>query len=267
MKRSSLILLFATSAMLAASTTLALITDYTYDAAGRLVRADYSNGGRIDYVYDANGNLIQRITTGGGDVIYTLIYRAGAGGRIDGVATQLVNAGESGTAVSAVVEDAAAAFGRWSDGRTEPVRTEINVQAHRTVYAQFRSIDGADLDWYAARGIAPNPGETWTDVDARAVAGKGTTLRHENIADLNPNDTNSLFRILRIAPGPHMIVHFEPGSTGRVYSLQFTDNLTDDVWTNVPGAGPRMGVGGPDTMTDTNEPPAGNIYRIGVQLP
>ena len=36
---------------------------YSYDAAGRLARADYGGGTRIDYAYDANGNLLQRTTT------------------------------------------------------------------------------------------------------------------------------------------------------------------------------------------------------------
>jgi|Deesub1362A_J573_1020465.scaffolds.fasta_scaffold17696_3 YD repeat-containing protein len=33
---------------------------YTYDAAGRLVGADYGEGQVITYTYDANGNLLQR---------------------------------------------------------------------------------------------------------------------------------------------------------------------------------------------------------------
>lgn len=101
---------------------------YTYAAAGRLTRADYGGGTTIDYVYDANGNLLQRIVTGDGEVTYTLIYRAGTGGSIDGVATQIVAAGESGAAVSAVVEDAGAVFGRWSDGNPDLARTDTDVQ-------------------------------------------------------------------------------------------------------------------------------------------
>ena len=36
---------------------------YSYDEAGRLIRADYGNGASIRYVYDANGNLIETATT------------------------------------------------------------------------------------------------------------------------------------------------------------------------------------------------------------
>lgn len=42
---------------------------YTYDAAGRLIKADYGEGRTITYAYDANGNLLDRVVTGAGPVI------------------------------------------------------------------------------------------------------------------------------------------------------------------------------------------------------
>ena len=45
---------------LPASFANALTTTYTYDAAGRLVGAEYDIGASITYHYDANGNLVQR---------------------------------------------------------------------------------------------------------------------------------------------------------------------------------------------------------------
>lgn len=36
---------------------------YTYDAAGRLISADYGSNSTT-YTYDDNGNLLQRLTTG-----------------------------------------------------------------------------------------------------------------------------------------------------------------------------------------------------------
>ena len=42
----------------------AVAITYTYDAAGRLVSADYGKGASTAYSYDAAGNLVQR-TTGG----------------------------------------------------------------------------------------------------------------------------------------------------------------------------------------------------------
>ncbi len=40
-------------------TSAASIISYTYDDAGRLVKADYKEGKSITYTYDANGNLLQ----------------------------------------------------------------------------------------------------------------------------------------------------------------------------------------------------------------
>ncbi len=241
---------------------------YSYDDAGRLTNAAYSGGAGIAYVYDDNGNLLQRTTTAGGAVTHTLIYRAGTGGSVDGlpVVTQQVAQGQSGAAVAAVVEEAGAAFGRWSDGKTDVTRTDVNVQADLDVTAQFRSTGGADLDWYAARGIAPESGETWADVDARAVPAKGTTLLHENIADTDPSDPSDTFRILAISNGPPVGVAFAPASAARDYTLQATTQLTTGPWTNVPGAGPRTGTGGPDAMSDDGAEPA-RFYRVKVEVP
>lgn len=246
---------------------------YTYDNNGRLTTADYGGVASITYTHDANGNILQRTTTADGTFIYTLIYRAGTGGSVDGqpVVTQQVAAGESGTAASAVVEDTGADFRRWSDGNTDATRTDTNVQADLDVTAQFRSTGGADLDWYSARGIAPDGGETWADVDARPVPAKGTTLREENLADTDPDDPDDRFEILAIDPGPPPVITFRPGSTNRLYTLHTIDDLVSGIWTNVPSAGPLAGQGeGPsrqDTLTDENDPPTGPFYRVTVKLP
>jgi hypothetical protein len=195
-----------------------------------------------------------------------LIYRAGTGGAIVGAATQQVAAGGSGAAVEAVASGGGAAFHAWSDGRATAARTDTNVQANLNVMAAFRSAGGADLDWYAARGIAPGGGETWGDVDARPVPAKGTTLLLENLADTDPDDTNDVFRVTAVSNGPPLTVRFQPGSTGRVYTLQFAADLVGGSWSNVPGQGPRPGTGGPDTMVDTNALPA-RFHRVNVELP
>ena len=199
---------------------------------------------------------------------HTLVYRAGTGGGLSGETEQFIADGESGSAVEAVVEDAGAEFAGWSDGNPDQIRIDTNVRGDLDVTALFRSTGGADLDWYAERGIAPNNGEDWTDVDARPVAGKGTTLRHENIADTDPDDPSDTFRILDISSGPPFVITFRPASTERVYTLKTTDDLVDGPWIKVPGAGPRPGGGeATDTLTDDNESTKGPFYRVEVELP
>ena len=39
-----------------------------------------------------------------------------------------------------------------------------------------------------------------------------------------------------------------------------------DAWTNVPGRGPRLGLGGPDGMAPLANSPA-RLYRLRVQAP
>jgi YD repeat-containing protein len=258
-------------ALIGAPAFAAETVTYSYDDAGRLTNAAYSGGVGIAYAYDAAGQLLRRTTTEGGATTYTLIYRAGTGGAIIGAATQQVAAGESGTAVSAVEDDASAAFHAWSDGYTNPARTDANVRDNLDVTARFRSVGGADLDWYSARGIAPEPGEDWSGVDARAVPEKGTTLRQENIADTDPSDPSDRLEVLAMEPGPPPRITFRPGSTNRLYTLRAMEDLISGVWTNVPGAGPRVGAGtgenGQDTLVDENDPPVGSFYSVEVELP
>ena len=50
---------FVVSLLLAAALGAAAVS-YTYDDAGRLVKADYGNGQVITYTYDNAGNLLSR---------------------------------------------------------------------------------------------------------------------------------------------------------------------------------------------------------------
>lgn len=250
------------------SASAAETVTYSYDDAGRLTNAAYGGGASIAYAYDANGNLLLRTVTAAGGTTYTLVYLSGAGGSIVGVATQQVAAGGSGSPVEAAGADTSVVFGAWSDSRGDNPRTDTNVMADLMVTAGFESAGGAALDWYAGHGFAPEGGELWSDLDRRIAAGKGTTLLHEYIADTDPNDTGDVFRVLSVSNGPPLTVQFQPGSTGRVYTFQYTDDLNPpENWTDVPGTDTRPGVGGVDGLSDTNLPPTKRAYRIQVEVP
>ncbi len=48
---------------------------YTYDDAGRLIRAAYGDGTIISYTYDAAGNLLTRLVTQNFEIYLPLIMR------------------------------------------------------------------------------------------------------------------------------------------------------------------------------------------------
>ena len=68
----------------------------------------------------------------------TLTYIAGSGGTISGTATQTIDKGASGTAVTAT-PNTGYAFEKWSDNKTTATRTDTNVQVSATYTATFKS--------------------------------------------------------------------------------------------------------------------------------
>lgn len=124
--------------------------------------------------------------------------------------------------------------------------------------------DGVPDRWYHRFGLdaaSPTIGGEHGDADPFPNA-------EEYAADTDPTNSASYFHLLSISNGPPPAVRFEPGSTGRIYSFQFTDDLLDGAsWSNVPGVPPRPGTGGVDGMSDGNAPPAKRNYRIRVEVP
>ena len=116
--------------------------------------------------------------------------------------------------------------------------------------------------WEEAHGLNPSD---WTDA-FRDSDEDGCANGEEWLADTDPTNDASFFCITNVTPASPYTVYFH-SSTGRVYTMGGATDLVDGAWTNVLGAGPRLGAGGVDSMTDTNEPPAGPFYRLEVQMP
>lgn len=248
--------------LMGASVTPVAATHYAYDEAGRLLQADYGGGQTIDYGYDANGNLTLRSASSGAEFI--LVYTALSGGTIDGVATQIVALGGSGAPVSAVTHPYYS-FVQWSDGLGTAGRTDTNVTANLSVAAQFSAIlaaGGTPHWWLAGHGYTADfdAAEASNDDDDPFTAGQ------EYVADTDPTNPASFFQILAIDSGPPAVVTFEPGSPARLYTFQFSEDLADGIWSNVPGAFPRLGFGGEDAMQDAGAS-ARPIYRLQVDMP
>ena len=70
---------------------------------------------------------------------YTLVYMAGAGGKIMGEQIQIVDEGDDAETVTAVPKDGYAFVG-WSDGVQEAERTDTNVKGDIDVVANFSQV-------------------------------------------------------------------------------------------------------------------------------
>ena len=81
---------------------------------------------------------------------YTLTYTAGTGGSIEGSATQVVDYGSDGTAVTAAASTGYH-FVRWSDGATTAIRSDVGVTSGIDVTAVF-AIDTHTLTYTAGAG-------------------------------------------------------------------------------------------------------------------
>ncbi|MFO7937023.1 MAG: LamG-like jellyroll fold domain-containing protein [Kiritimatiellia bacterium] len=142
------------------------------------------------------------------------------------------------------------------DGTTSDVTT-----AQIVIPADFDG-DGVNDIWEQVHGLSPtnhlDADENWD--------GDSYNNRQEFIADTDPDDPDSYFCIMSVSKNPQPVVTFQ-SSSERLYSLFGCSNLLDGNWRAIPGGGPRMGTGGLDALSDTNNPPSGQFYRLLVELP
>ncbi len=136
---------------------------------------------------------------------YTLIYRAEEKGRINGINTQQVDHGKSGTEVEAV-PDLGFRFAGWSDGSVENPRTDRNVTENIAATAAFEySYGDVSLDGNVDTGDAV--------LLLRYTAGMvqlsdlqkklGNVTAHENDNDLGLGDA---MRILMVLTGGEFVL-------------------------------------------------------------
>jgi hypothetical protein len=141
---------------------------------------------------------------------------------------------------------------RVVDSRGEFDTATLNITvASPTAYQVW----AAGIDWGAM-----------DDAEGADPDGDGLPNKGEHIADTIPTNGDSFFRVTAVSHDLPFAAYFD-SSAGRLYTMHSASSLVYSVWTNVPGAGPRMGAGGLDSMQDTNEPPAGSFYRMEVELP
>lgn len=125
------------------------------------------------------------------------------------------------------------------------------------------TVDAETTYWIAVDGYGGATGDavlnwklsTYDDDD-----GDGVDNADEVIADTNPSDSNAWFHITGIVSNT---VYFD-SSSSREYTLYWSTNLSEDVWTPVAPA--RRGDGGSDSLSSTNSYSA-EFYKVEVGLP
>jgi len=87
----------------------------------------------------------------------------------------------------------------------------------------------------------------------------------EMLADTDGANSNDYFHIMNITTASSVTVMFN-SSSNRIYWMESRSNLLSGAWSNVPGAGPRPGIGGSDSMIHSNAP-LPSFYRLTLDTP
>jgi YD repeat-containing protein len=253
----NLVIAFFGWAMMVASSQAGTV-DYTYDAAGRLIGADYGGGKSIAWCYDANGNLTQRVTRTSYEGPYLITTIAGPGGYISPTNPWIAH---GSTQLFVIAAQAWFDVGNvMSNGTSVGAVTNYlwqNVTAPGTLEAIFtaRAVTNSPVPvpqwWLAEYGITTNfEAATTNDAD-----GDGIPTWAEYPADTSPINSNSALRCGFAADGQLWWV----GGTGVIQYLEQSDNLFSNDWKIVATNGP------PTPVTNAASIPTGDpqgYYRI-----
>jgi hypothetical protein len=157
-------------------------------------------------------------------------------------------------------------FAYWSgdvpSSQTNSNPLTLTMDGSRTIAATCmanQTTNGTPHWWLAKYALATN--------DAGALYDEGDEVPawQEYVADTDPTNAASYFRITGVTNLPPWTIYFD-SSSDRTYTLSWCSNLVDGFWTDVTGQEPRKGIGGPDQMQDINTSPS-RFYRLKVDLP
>lgn len=119
--------------------------------------------------------------------------------------------------------------------------------------------DGPPDGWEVAYGLNPtNAADAVIDSD-----GDGAINRAEHAADTNPQDSNSVFRVVTLTNDANWHVVFN-SVTSRVYEVRYSTNLLSTNWSVLVSN--IVGSGSTSSATDTNAGD-GRYYRAGTRGP
>jgi hypothetical protein len=164
---------------------------------------------------------------------------------------------DAGTNLSLLVSNDLEFIPRPLDG-TGDGATGFDIGAHEFLLASADSNgDGIPDGWTWSYGLNPT--------DPNVASGNPDrdphTTQQEWIADTNPTNALSYFRLTSISSGISNTIRFL-SSGNRIYTLSHTPQLPA-TWSIITA---RRGQGGPDSLSHTNDAPQG-FYRVRVELP
>ncbi|AZN39211.1 InlB B-repeat-containing protein [Paenibacillus albus] len=123
---------------------------------------------------DLNVTATKTITAQFAIDTYNVTYTAGTGGTISGTASQIVDVGKNGSAVTAT-PNTGYHFVKWNDNATEPTRTENNVRSNLSFTASF-AIDTFALKYRAGNGGSLTGGDANQTVNYGQAAAAVTAV-------------------------------------------------------------------------------------------
>ena len=124
--------------------------------------------------------------------------------------------------------------------------------------------DGIPDGWIWQHGLNP----VAIDVAGGNPDNDPHTTLQEWIADTDPTDASSFFRVTEMTNGAAFSLAFS-SSSNRLYTLSSATNLasTNTVWSNVAGQVDLGGNGTVQMLSDTNLAVSQKFYRVGVRVP
>jgi hypothetical protein len=168
---------------------------------------------------------------------------------------------DAGTNLSALIKTDLDGLPRPLDGNGDGAATfDIGVYEYYPQTADSNE-DGISDQWCLNYGFDPND----PNLAAENPDQDFYTNEEEWVADTNPTNANSRFRILSMSSGPPARLFFH-SSSNRLYSLEFCTDLANLSWTVVPGQVNVPGNGHLHCLSDPS-PAQTRFYRVRVSVP
>ncbi len=229
-----------------------------------------NENGQLDYVWCWSGTTHTTYTGSGQEAGYVAFGRGL--GYMNGVWVDVHGAGSQRcdpkpANLSAFTYVASGYYNRNAP-QGDAVRIFNYVRPVRTALATDDSVgDGIPNAWRAQHF-----GGTGTTTNRSSCAtsdpdGDGASNYAEYVADTNPTNASSCFRIQSLLTTAHPTLSYQSSARCR-YTLYYRTNLVSGTWVNIPSQTGISGNGGVAWLTDSTSATNGTrYYRIGVVTP